>query len=32
LPELTVAGRVKSHDSSTNGLINYIKKGAGWLG
>jgi len=31
LPELTAAGRVKSHDSSTNGLINYIKKGAQWL-
>src|SRR6266566_3084821 len=25
LPELTAAGRVKSHDASTNGLINYIK-------
>jgi glucose-6-phosphate isomerase len=24
LPELTASGEVKSHDSSTNGLINYI--------
>jgi glucose-6-phosphate isomerase len=31
LPELTVPGRVKGHDSSTNGLINYIKKSADWL-
>ena len=28
LPELTAAGKVKWHDASTNGLINYIKKGA----
>jgi glucose-6-phosphate isomerase len=26
LPELTAAGDVTSHDSSTNGLINYYKK------
>jgi len=32
LPELLEAGRVKSHDSSTNGLINHVKKGAAWLG
>jgi glucose-6-phosphate isomerase len=32
LPELTAAGKVKTHDSSTNGLINHIKKGAAWLG
>jgi glucose-6-phosphate isomerase len=25
LPELTAAGKVDSHDSSTNGLINYYK-------
>jgi glucose-6-phosphate isomerase len=31
LPELLQPGRVKSHDSSTNGLINYVKKGAAWL-
>jgi glucose-6-phosphate isomerase len=31
LPELLEPGRVKSHDSSTNGLINHIKKGATWL-
>ena len=31
LPELTTPGRVKAHDASTNGLINYIKKGAAWL-
>jgi len=29
LPELSVAGGVTSHDSSTNGLINYYKKNAG---
>jgi len=28
LPELTAPGTVTSHDASTNGLINYIKKGA----
>src|SRR5207247_10196902 len=26
LPELSVPGEVTSHDSSTNGLINYYKK------
>jgi len=31
LPELTAKGKVKAHDSSTNGLINHIKKGAAWL-
>jgi glucose-6-phosphate isomerase len=31
LPELTSPGKVKSHDASTNGLINTIKKGAAWL-
>jgi glucose-6-phosphate isomerase len=31
LPELLEPGRVKGHDSSTNGLINYVKKGAAWL-
>ena len=31
LPELTAPGRVKGHDASTNGLINYIKKSADWL-
>ena len=25
LPELSAAGRVSSHDSSTNGIINYCK-------
>jgi glucose-6-phosphate isomerase len=29
LPELTAPGEVKSHDSSTNGLINHWKKHAG---
>lgn len=29
LPELTSAGEVKGHDSSTNGLINHYKKHAG---
>jgi glucose-6-phosphate isomerase len=29
LPELSVAGEVTSHDSSTNGLINYYKQNAG---
>lgn len=28
-PELTAAGEVKSHDSSTNLLINFIKSGSG---
>jgi len=28
LPELSVAGEVTSHDSSTNGLINYFKQNA----
>jgi glucose-6-phosphate isomerase len=32
LPELLEPGRVKTHDSSTNGLINHVKKGAAWLG
>lgn len=27
LPELTTPGEIRSHDSSTNGLINYIKAG-----
>jgi glucose-6-phosphate isomerase len=31
LPELTQPGRIKSHDSSTNALINHIKKSAQWL-
>jgi len=31
LPELTAPGKVKTHDASTNGLINHIKKGAAWL-
>jgi len=31
LPELTAAGEVKSHDASTNGLINHIKAKAAWL-
>jgi glucose-6-phosphate isomerase len=26
LPELAAAGRISSHDSSTNGLINYYKE------
>jgi glucose-6-phosphate isomerase len=26
LPELTAPGEVTTHDSSTNGLINYYKK------
>lgn len=26
LPELTAEGEISSHDSSTNGLINYYKK------
>jgi glucose-6-phosphate isomerase len=32
LPELLQPGEVTSHDSSTNGLINHVKKGAAWLG
>jgi glucose-6-phosphate isomerase len=31
LPELTSAGTVSAHDSSTNGLINHIKQQAAWL-
>jgi hypothetical protein len=30
--ELHQPGEVTSHDSSTNGLINHVKKGAAWLG
>jgi glucose-6-phosphate isomerase len=28
LPELTEKGKVTSHDSSTNGLINFFKENA----
>ncbi len=31
LPELTAPGEIRTHDCSTNGLINHIKKQAAWL-
>jgi glucose-6-phosphate isomerase len=31
LKELTTKGEVSGHDSSTNGLINEIKRNASWL-
>jgi glucose-6-phosphate isomerase len=31
LKELTSKGEVSGHDSSTNGLINEIKRNASWL-